>query len=188
MSRLAIFLDGGYVAKIFKETSNPPPRVDFQKMIDYIHQITAPNAELFRTYYYDCAPYQSTPPTAEEATRYASKMKFYGALENLPKFQLRLGRLAKRTNTPGQVEYEQKGVDVLFAVDLVSLSAKHAINHAVICTGDADMLHAVQVAKSEGVTVHLIHGDTVTSRPGQDLWKASDVRHPISLATVQTWV
>jgi hypothetical protein len=53
---------------------------------------------------------------------------------------------------------EQKRVDILLGVDLVQLATKHQISDAMVVAGDSDFLPAIEVAKQEGVVVHLFHG------------------------------
>jgi len=133
--------------------------------------------EILRTYYYDCLPYQSARPTAEERDRFSKKQKFFSALDLFPRFEVRQGRLEFRgidqaTHKP---IFDQKRVDILMGVDLVLLAAKHRINDAVIVAGDSDFLPAINAAKSEGVVVHLFHGQN----PHRDLIAACDERTQI---------
>ena len=60
MTRTAIFIDGAYLGKTLKKFGEP--KVDFQQLSEKM----ANGADILRTYYYDCSPYQSNPPTSEE--------------------------------------------------------------------------------------------------------------------------
>jgi uncharacterized LabA/DUF88 family protein len=131
--------------------------------------------ELLRTYYYDCLPFQSAQPTPDERERFAKRRTFHSSLQRLPRLQVRLGKLARRHDN-GKVRYEQKRVDVLLAVDLVQLAAKHRITDAVLIAGDSDFLPALEVAKDEGVLIHLFHGST----PHDELYLCCDERSPIN--------
>ena len=66
MSRLAIYIDGGYFDQISRQLG---VRVDFAKFVDEILSVvtdrTSDTLDLLRTYYYDSLPYQSDPPTSE---------------------------------------------------------------------------------------------------------------------------
>ena len=57
-------------------------------------------------------------------------------------------------------------------VDLALLAAKHQITDAAIIAGDSDFLPAIEAAKSEGVVIHLYHGQY----PHRDLLAVSDER------------
>jgi hypothetical protein len=75
-------------------------------------------------------PYQSNPPTYEEKSRYSNAHKFIQSLKKKPRFEVRLGRLQKTHSGTG-IEYSQKGVDVMLAVDLVKMSWDKQIQKAL---------------------------------------------------------
>jgi uncharacterized LabA/DUF88 family protein len=161
MPRVAIFIDGGYLDMVLRrEFSNA--RIDYQKLANYIAQQIHPEADILRTYYYHCLPYQSNPPTLEEKRRFGAAEKFMEGLRSLPRFEVRLGRLARRgPDKDGHYDYQQKMVDALLSIDLVRLSTKGQITHAAIVAGDADFVPAIKVARDEGVAVWLFHGQRI---------------------------
>jgi len=70
--------------------------------------------DLLRTYYYCCPPYQSNPPTTEEKERKSKFDRFHAVLENIPRFQVRVGKLAYRgMDATGKKHFEQKRVDTV---------------------------------------------------------------------------
>lgn len=77
MARLGIFVDGGYLANLAERHFRV--WVDFEKLSNEIRNTIAGNTQeplgLLRTYFYDCLPYQSNPPTSEEAQRLSRKRK-----------------------------------------------------------------------------------------------------------------
>ncbi len=167
-NRVAIFIDGAYLDNVLREEFQNV-QIDYQRLSDAL----AGESSILRTYYYHCPSYQSNPPTEEESTRYSGQRRFFTALERLPRYTVRLGRLAYRGNDQsGRPRYEQKQVDILLGVDLVQLAAKQTIQEAVLVAGDSDFIPAVVVAKSEGVLVRLYHG----MRPHSDLWQETDER------------
>jgi len=123
----------------------------------------AGNIDILRTYYYNCRPYIGNPPTLEETEKQRNFDKFTAAIQMLPRFECRFGRLEKRTVSGTVVYYEQKRVDVMLAIDLVNLSSKHLITHAAILTGDSDLIPAIQMAKNDGIITHLFYSDIGTS-------------------------
>jgi uncharacterized LabA/DUF88 family protein len=162
--RIAVFIDGGFVEKISQqEFANL--RVDY----DRLSTVMASGLSHLRTYYYHCLPYQSNPPTEEEKERFANRQRFYNALERIPRFQVRLGRLRRRGN-----DFEQKGVDVFLAIDLVQLAVKRLITHAAMITADSDFLPAIEVAKNEGVIIRLFHSQHLERQ--KELWQCADER------------
>ncbi|MCK4456722.1 MAG: NYN domain-containing protein [Thermoplasmata archaeon] len=144
MHRSALFIDGGYFAKVLKCVGEP--RIDYLRLSERVCE----GSERLRTYYYNCMPYQSEPPTHEERTRYSKAYKFIFTLKRLPRFEVRLGKLGR---IGGQ--FVQKRVDILLAVDLVRMSWGKQIQTAVLLTGDSDFVSAVQAAKDAGVLTKL---------------------------------
>ena len=168
MGRIAIFIDAAYLQYMLKDEFKSA-RIDFEKLV----QRMAGNREILRSYYYDCEPYQSNPPEAGERERFSRAQKFHYALNTIPRFQVRRGKLAKRgVNGQGNPIFVQKRVDILMGVDLVLAAAKSSITDAAILAGDSDFLPAIEAAKPEGVVIHLFHGE----RPHADLVAQSDER------------
>jgi uncharacterized LabA/DUF88 family protein len=139
-------------------------RIDFAKLIEFM----AAGNELLRTYYYNCMPYQSNPPTQEESERYGRARRFIDALSRLPRFEIRLGKLEYRGNNAadGKPVFEQKRVD-----------------RVAILTGDSDFIPAVKVAKNEGILVHLYHGDPASVH--REVWTEADDRTRIDEVVIE---
>ena len=168
-NRVAIFIDGAYLVKVLQEEF-PGGRIDFQKLSESL----AGGAEILRTYYYNSPAYQGNPPTQEQRERYASQRRFFNILELLPRYKVRLGRLAYRgEDATGNSVFEQKQVGILLSVDLVQLAAKRVIQEAVIVAGDSDFIPAIAAAQSEAVVVRLFHG----ANPHADLLREVDERY-----------
>ncbi len=146
--RAAVFIDNGYLTSVLKREFDRP-RISFERFSD---ELVEAGYERLRTYLYHCMPYQGSPPTREESERYGRASSWIASLRRLPRFEIRLGRLAKRGES-----FEQKRVDVLLSVDLVRMSWDHQIQKAVVVTGDSDFVPAVQAAKDAGVLTHLFY-------------------------------
>lgn len=175
MPRTAIFIDGGYIYEVLRHEFGGV-RIDYQLLSEAI----AGDNELLRTYFYHCLPFQASPPTPQQRQLYSDMDSFLSTLRKLPRYEVRLGKLARRTVPGGGYRYEQKRVDTLMVTDMVLLSAKHRIDRAVLVTGDSDMLPAVEVAVHEGVLVHLYHGRAFPN----ELWDACDERTAIDQALI----
>ncbi len=177
-NRVAIFIDGAYLDHLLREEFGGV-RIDYQAL----SQSMAGDSDILRTYYYHCPSYQGNPPTQEERERYSAQRQFFDTLERLPRYAVRLGRLAKRrAGKRGKVRYEQKQVDILLGVDMVQLAAKQNIQEAVLLAGDSDFIPAVTAAKTEGVVVKLFHGE----RPHSDLWQEADDRTQITQSFIDS--
>lgn len=171
MNRTAVFLDAGHIEKVLGREF-PDTRIDFGAFVREISR----GQDLLRAYYYNCPPHLDSPPTPEQVRRQSNADRFYEALRQIPRFEVRLGRLEKRECPQcGRSDFRQKGADLLLAVDLVALSAKVQIGRAILVAGDSGLLPAVRVAKDCGVLVHLFHGGKAHA-PHQDLYDACDER------------
>ena len=80
MGRIAIFIDAAYLQFTLREEFNTA-KIDFNKLVNGM----ADGREILRSYYYDCEPYQSNPPTAEEMERFGRAQRFHYALDQIPR-------------------------------------------------------------------------------------------------------
>ena len=157
-----MFLDGAYLRELSRKEFRGVA-VDYGQLAgrirDRIAGDTVEPLDILRTYYYDCPPFQSEPPTDEESRRYGNYRRFTRALSYLPRFEVRLGRLQLQGRRPdGSPIFRQKQVDLLLGLDLALLSGKNQVTHVALVAGDGDFVPAVRVAKQEGATVWLFHG------------------------------
>ena len=181
MAKLAIFVDGGYLDVLARDEFHV--RIDNGKLSELITrtvaQGTAEPLDLLRTYYYDCLPYQSNPPTEEEKQRMARKENRFRALRRLDSYSVREGRLMFRGHdSAGRPIFQQKRVDLLLGLDFALLSGKSRITHAAIVSGDSDLIPAFEVAQQEGISTWLFHGPNQSgiSTYATELWVAADKR------------
>ena len=181
MGVAAAFLDGGYIEKVL-HFDHRDARIDFEKLV---HRMCEPD-DLLRAYYYHCLPYQSNPPTDEERARYASKHRFTTRLSFLPRFEVRLGKLAFRGRTAqGDPIFQQKRVDCMIGVDMALLAGKGRITNAVVFTGDSDIIPALEAVKREGVLVTLWHGSfSANTSPSRELFEVADERRQLTAEIV----
>lgn len=178
MDRYAVFIDGGYLRKVFKVFGEP--RISYLKLSEIV---LANGEKRLRTYYYDCPPFISEPPTGDEKQRQANFDRFKRALEMEPRFQVRLGRLAKYPTREG-IKFEQKKVDVLLSIDLVKLSVEKSIQRAVIFAGDSDFVPAIEIARDEGVIVQLYYSLSETAKVHKELLESCDEHFLINQAFI----
>jgi len=180
VSLAAAFIDGGYLTNVLRELGKP--RIDYGQFAAWCAQ----GFEVFRAYYYDCLPYQSSMPTPEERSRYSSTQKWLDALNRLDRFKVRLGRLQYRgTDDKGNPLFQQKRIDLQLGLDIASLvtSNRASLSMVVLVTGDSDLIPAVTAAQEAGVLVRLVHGPlNPQGRPTyhQDLWDLVDERRQVT--------
>ena len=172
MDKVAVLIDGGYFSKVLKNEFSEP-RLDFSK---FVSELVGEDI-ILRSYYYTCDTWQSNPPTNEEKTRFAGNQRFHAALRRLDNFEVRCGRLAHRgIDQNGDPILEQKGVDVLLAVDMLGLCLKSSIDKIYIITNDSDFIPAIQFVKNQGIQVILVQGNDCQS----NLREAADRRIAIT--------
>lgn len=175
----AIFIDGGYLEKVLKHEFKSI-RIDFQKLSTEL----AGNKEILRTYYYNCLPYQKPSPSDDERRLFSSRQKFYNALERLPRYTVRLGKVAYRgEDAEGNKIYEQKQIDTLLSIDMVQLAALGKISDAILVAGDSDFVPAIKVVKELAVNVILYHS-ALSNCYHRELWQICDDRIPIDSAII----
>lgn len=148
----AVFVDGAYLDKVC-EIHFGGARIDYRL---FVNEIVGGEDHLFRVYYYHCLPHLSQAPTSEEQIRMQRKERFYSAISKLPKFQVRLGRLAFRgKDHSGKPIFVQKSVDVMIAVDMIQLAATHQVNRIVMVAADEDFIPAIKAVKEYGVLTEI---------------------------------
>lgn len=167
VQRAVVFIDNHYLECVLRD--------EFQSVrIDYLllpNEITAGYLRL-RTYVYDALPYQGSPPTREESERVGKKQEFFNKIESYPSTEVRQGKQKLR-----EWGFIQKAVDVLLAMDMITISVKRQIQKAVLISGDADFVPVVKACKNEGVSVTLYCS---ARTPVDELGKACDERYYIT--------
>ena len=175
MGRIAIFIDGGYIKKVLESYNRP--RIRYETLSKELSE----GYDLLRTYYYDCPPYISPQATDKEKQLQSNFDRFYKSIESLPRYQIRLGRLARLQTLEGP-KFVQKKVDILLAVDLVRLACEHQIQRAVLIAGDSDFVPAIEIAKDAGAVVALYYHSN--PKPHDELLQACDERYLIDQAFI----
>jgi uncharacterized LabA/DUF88 family protein len=161
-NRCAVFIDGGYFEKVLKYQFNEE-RINLLEFSELVSGET----ERLKTYYYNCMPMLSDPPTEKEKKLQKDRNRFISSIRKLPRFEIRLGKLVKRSHYDkfGNLvtKHVQKRVDVLLAVDLVRMSIGGQINKAVMVAGDSDYVPAVETANDAGVLTQVYYHPTSKS-------------------------
>ena len=139
----------------------------------------------YRIFYYTALPYaktvtnpiNGTAVTYRQTTEFKQNEALIADLKLQPNFAVRLGELANRgwrlrhrvlgkLPQKGTQRYicasdirpnlVQKGIDVMMAIDMVTLSLKRLVGAVVIITGDGDLVPALKLARVEGLRVLLV--------------------------------
>ena len=187
--RCAVFIDGAYLEKLLRDEQGGIP-IDLEKLSDWLmERVRGGTAEIpmahLRSYYYHALPWEPHEgATREERDRVQNKRSFFHRIEHLNRFEVRLGRTQRFFDEAcGVYRFEQKGVDVLLSVDLVSLAARGDIQYAVLLAPDGDFVPAVKAAKNSGTVIFLAAGETPP--PAWELRKECDQYIPLEREEMQ---
>ena len=169
MKRVAILIDGGFLragARKAGKTYNPP----------FIEQFAlrcpAPDEEVIRVLYYDCAPYTGTVKLPVSGCRHT----FHGSdgwlneLSRKDLFAVRRGVLKFRGFNPKSVpvsavaltdadfrpDFEQKGVDMRIGLDIARLCQNKSVDRIILVSGDTDCIPATKHGRKAGIQVVLV--------------------------------
>lgn len=134
MNDCIVFIDGAYLSLVSKFLGEGKPlKFNIKKFTENL----AKKENLFckEIFYYNCPPFQGTPPTEEQEKRKAGYDKFISKLD-LIGIKIREGRCQMINN-----EYKQKGVDVLLSIDLVRNANK--VKEFILVACDTDYVPAI---------------------------------------------
>ena len=184
MGMTAVFIDGAYLEKVLKH-DHAEARIDFGKLTKIM---VGDSNELLRAYYYHCLPYRGGQPSEDEDKRYRKRQGFFTALGHIPRFEVRLGRLAFRgVDKNGRPIFQQKRVDIMLGVDMVLLALKQRVSKVALLSGDSDFTPAVEAVKAEGVLTTVWHGSSSEqTSPSDDLLQACDERRELTGQDIQS--
>jgi uncharacterized LabA/DUF88 family protein len=129
--------------------------------------------ELFRTLYYDCAPYEGVQylPVSGRKQIFVRSDRWLDDLAAKNQIAIRLGVLKFRgyklkktplrpitelTDEDFRPDFEQKGVDMRIGLDIAAYSALKNIDRIALVTADTDCVPAMKLARKSGVQVVLI--------------------------------
>ena len=178
MQRVCIFIDGSNFYHALKEAGFPV-NVDFGKLGV---ELTGPERTHIHTYYYNTPlirPRRDDPQYAEKEDRCRGQQRFFNALRFVPNLTFKAGRFQKLADG-GQVE---KGVDVMLAIDMLTLAFKDRYDAAILVSSDADYKHAIEVVKFE--TGKIVELRQVEGSKAYDLITAASVYKPILRASIE---
>lgn len=166
MSKIALLIDGGYFEKVksrfAEKVYKEMPKIDLELLSDNICEEIDPDGERFRTYYYDSLPWVGDNPSTPDLQRRQRKQSYLDRIKMLKRFEVRYGRLQKvdlicEDCGSKKAKFNQKLVDVLISVDMVSLAWAKTVDSIAVVTGDSDFVPAVKAAKEAGAMTCLIY-------------------------------
>ena len=147
LERVMIFIDGGYLRKLFTNLFGDD-NIDLSKvefdLLKWYNTIPANpfRANLIRIYYYDGL----TDPK-EDALAHAQQREYFESLERRTFFlTVVLGEAVKLADGT----FRQKGVDILLAIDALSMAYLDHYDSALFLLGDRDFIPLIEAVKDAG--------------------------------------
>lgn len=147
MKRIMIFIDGNNFESALQNLYGHNVKVGYKDFANHIAEHFC-NGKLQRIYYYTAVG--DKDKAKEQATK-----NFVDTLnKTIPRMTAKYGYLkAKKVN--GVWEYEEKGTDVMMAVDMVSLGYSNSFDEAVLFSADTDFKPVIDELKRLGKVVIL---------------------------------
>jgi hypothetical protein len=139
----------------------------FGEVPDFYFSCWPDNFMVSRVFWYDCEQECDEGETHEEKLWARRQLEL---VRGADKFRLRLGTLS-RNSRPRSAN--QKEVDVLLAVELLSNAYIGNMQEAILVTGDLDFRPAIEEVARRGTVVHLYYDSSGVSK---ELLDAVDIR------------
>lgn len=138
------FIDGGYLRKTFEELfgdDNIYYGKVLQSLLKFFNDM--PNypfrANLIRAYYYDAI-------VSKEEDEYERQKQYFYSVTNNFFYTVRLGYLVKSSKK----KFRQKGVDILMAIDALTMAYRNYYDAGIFFLEDRDFLPLIEAVKQAG--------------------------------------
>ncbi|QLE52915.1 NYN domain-containing protein (plasmid) [Nostoc sp. C057] len=173
-----LFIDGGCLDSLLEALSNglfggTKLEIDYARLATGFHKV----------FYYDCLPAKKQ---GEDETichnRIQTKVELFNNLRSVEKFHVYEGTARYRDRRRGQ---EQKQVDIMIAVDMLTHSFRRNMHEATLLTSDLDFKPLIDALVQDGMYVSLWYPKGKTN---YELVDSADSRRPITVHNVQQWL
>lgn len=163
------FIDGEQLRQTAIEVGNDwlgkPFEIDYAKL----------QGNHLKVFYYDCLPAKrGNEPADKHEQKRAEKHAFFDRLRALQGWHVSEG-LARHRKKERQ---EQKEVDILIAVDMLTHTHRRNMHRLTFLSGDQDFAPLLEAVVREGMYVQLLYPEGHTSR---DLMHFADVARPMDV-------
>lgn len=164
-----LFIDGEQL----RRTAEGVGQEWFGKAIDIDYRALQGHCQ--KAFYYDCLP--AKPFGADEAehtTKINGKLSFFNQLRSLPGWHVSEGIARHRKKS----RQEQKEVDILIAVDMLTHTHRKNMHRLTFVSGDQDFAPLLEAVVRDGMYVELLYPEGHTS---QDLMHFADLARPMDV-------
>ncbi len=154
MENTLIFIDAGFLSKLSKYFGNGKYLkyniIAFSKNLAKKQDLNCKNI-----FYYTAPPFQNENSNKEEAEKYKKYENFKNVLLKNSNIIIREGR-CQRIKSEKEFVYNQKGVDALIIIDLMSIPLEHMeVKKIILIANDSDFVPVVEKIKGLGINVIL---------------------------------
>ena len=178
MSRY-VFIDGGFLDSLVERTARYFELEGDLRPLAY-GAIAGPYQ---RTFYYDAFPAKKeNEDEAAYALKLRAKEQKFERINRTPFMHTREG--ITRNRTGGGTRLEQKGVDILLAIDVYKHASIRTIDEAHIMSTDLDFFPLFEALRDTPVSTHLHCYPPETSK---DLMFLADQVYPVNFFTILQW-
>jgi uncharacterized LabA/DUF88 family protein len=171
-----LFIDGSYLREIYSGAMNAV----FGASEDLLPDVIATDVRAFKTFFYDCPDEIKKGSESDEAfaARKMATEEYFARIRSLRGFHVQTGTMR------GRRRREQKEVDVLLAVDMLTHGFNRNMTHAVLLAGDLDFRPVVEALIRGGIFVQVMYERTSASK---DLYEAADYGIPLNWRDLYNW-
>lgn len=164
-----LFIDGEQLRCAAKEVG-----MDwFGKPIDIDYRALQGHCQ--KAFYYDCLPARAAgADEAEHTAKVDAKLSFFNQLRSLPGWHVSEGIARHRKKS----RQEQKEVDILIAVDMLTHTHRKNMHRLTFVSGDQDFAPLLEAVVRDGMYVELLYPEGHTS---QDLIHFADHAKPMDV-------
>jgi len=147
MEETLVFIDEGFLDKLTKIFGNGV-RLKFDKF-EFAKRIAKKQGfSCKHLFYYTAPPFQGTHPTKKEKSMKEGYDKFVFSLSKNKNITIREGRCQKIINQNGEIEFKQKGVDTLLAIDLSHVKEDYSnVKEIILVSSDTDFCPVIRDIK-----------------------------------------
>lgn len=174
-----LFIDGGFLESMISKSAKFF-EIDLSSMQFYYGDICR---DYPRTFYYDALPSQKDGETDELfKAKLDAKLKLFQRINRMPNMHTREGITRNRST---RRMLEQKGVDILLAIDVFKHASSNNLSRAHVMTTDLDFFPLFEALRDTPVSVHL---HCYVPETSEELMSLADVVIPITPFTILRWL
>ena len=170
-----LFIDGGCFRQLIEDTSQRYQSFSLSH-IDWLKLVRG----FTKIFYYDSLPPRKKKEDEDAfLERVESQETFFNALRSIPGVHVYEGDARRRRKI-----IQQKKVDIMIAVDMLTHSFRRNMHQASLLTADLDFKPLVDALVQDGMQVELWYP---YGKPNKELVYAADRRRPLTYLDLYLW-